>query len=268
MWLRNIAIACAAAGLTFGEAMPSAEGKYIRPQIESVPVDRLVANLNKLADENPKDALVRFNLARLHAMAFALKTDTAEIRKGQEEKGPFFGYEPRHIPFAVQETKDEDKLKEAKVQLAKAIDRYREALKLDPNLLPAQLGYAWCLEQSGKRDEAIAEYRKTIELGWKKEKDLTQADLGWHSIVAESAGYLKPLLDAGKDKDEIAELDRRSCEDGTRVAADHANCGAARSRVDRQRSGGLRSASPLRCGWLWCGQRMVLDHAPGRMAGL
>jgi tetratricopeptide (TPR) repeat protein len=209
MWLRNIAMACAAAGLAFGAAMPSAEGKYIRLQIETVPVDRLVANLSKLADENPKDAQVRFNLARLHAMAFALKTDTAEIRQGQEENGAFFGYEPRHIPFAVQETKDEDKLKEGKVQLAKAIDRYREALKLDPNLLPAQLGYAWCLEQSGKRDEAIAEYRKTIELGWKKEKDLTHADFGWHSIVAEAAGYLKPLLDAEKDKDEIAELDQR-----------------------------------------------------------
>ena len=143
MRLRNIAIACAAAGVAFGAAMPSAEGKYIRPQIERVPVDRLVANLSKLADENPKDAQVRFNLARLHAMAFALKTDTAEIRKGQEENGAFFGYEPQQIPFAVQETKDEDKLKEGKVQLAKAIDRYREALKLDPNLLPAQLGYAW-----------------------------------------------------------------------------------------------------------------------------
>ncbi len=98
MWLRNIAMACAAAGLAFGAAMPSAEGKYIRPQIERVPVDRLVANLSKLADENPKDAQVRFNLARLHAMAFALKTDTAEIRNGQEEKGPFFGYETPKCP--------------------------------------------------------------------------------------------------------------------------------------------------------------------------
>ena len=110
----------------------------------------------------------------------------------------------------MQTTTDAAKLKEAKTQLAAALDYYRHALALDPSMLSAELGYAWCLEQAGKKTEAIAEYRKTIDQGWKKEKAMTRANLGWHSIVAEAAGYLKPLLNPDKDGKEIAELDRRA----------------------------------------------------------
>ena len=61
-------------------------------------------------------------------------------------------------------------------------------------------------EQAGTKKEAITAYRKVIENAWKKEKDLQRAGIGWHSVTAEAAGYLKPLLDKDKDATEIASL--------------------------------------------------------------
>lgn len=187
----------------------SAQAMYMRPDLVDVPIDRLIKNLTDLADKNPDDVQARLNLARVHAMAFALKTDTAQVRKNKENEGVFFGYEPRNVPFTVKPTDDEDKLKIAKEHLAKAIKRYAEAVKMAPDNLTAALGYAWCLDQSGDKDKAVKEYRKVIEAGWQKEKDMKRAPLGWHSVTAEAAGYLIPLLDKEKDKEEIQTLQAR-----------------------------------------------------------
>jgi hypothetical protein len=191
----------------------TAEALYIRPDLEKIPVEQLVTNLEALVDKSPRDAKLRLNLARAHAMAYALKTDTAEINKrGGAAAGAWFGYEPRHVPFAAtaKKTDDEAKLKAARVHLDKAITRYRETTALDANNLTALLGLAWCIDQTGKKDEAIKAYRQVIETAWQKEKDLKTAGLGWHSVTAEAAGYLIPLLDSTKDADEIKDLGERT----------------------------------------------------------
>ena len=72
---------------------------YIRPDLEKVPVERLVTNLEAAVKKDPKDVKSLVNLSRVHAMAYALKTDTADIRKGKEADGPWFGYEPKYVPF-------------------------------------------------------------------------------------------------------------------------------------------------------------------------
>jgi hypothetical protein len=188
----------------------SVSAKYIKADLISIPVERLINNLEALAKDNPRDAEVRLNLARAHAMAYALKTDTAEVWKGRENEGAWFGYNPAHVPFEVKPSDNKDRVKEASVHLAKAIARYQEVLKLEPGNLTAALGYAWCIEQSGDKQGAIKEYRKVIEAAWKKESDLKRAPLGWHSVTAEAAGYLIPLLDKQKDRVEIATLQRRA----------------------------------------------------------
>jgi tetratricopeptide (TPR) repeat protein len=188
----------------------SVYAKYVKAELISIPVERLINNLEALAKDNPRDAEIRLNLARVHAMAYALKTDTAEVRKGKENEGVWFGYNPAHIPFEVKPSDNKDSVKAARVHLAKAIERYKDVLRLEPGNLTAALGYAWCLEQSGDKQEAIREYRKIIEAAWKKEKDLKRAPLGWHSVTAEAAGYLIPLLDKQKDRVEIATLQRRA----------------------------------------------------------
>jgi hypothetical protein len=190
---------------------PTSPARYIRPEVERVPVERLITNLEAAVKKDPKDVQARVNLARAHGMAYALKTDTAEVLKGQEDKGPWFGHEPRFVPFSkVEKTDDADKQKAAKAHLAKAVEDFKQAVKLAPDNLPARLGYAWTLEQSGEKKDAVKEYRALIDDAWKKEKDLTRLPLGGHSIVAEASGYLTPLLDKEKDSEEIATLTERA----------------------------------------------------------
>jgi len=199
--LFTIAVTCCLAS--------SARAMYMRPDLVDTPIDRLVTNLEKLAEESPEDAQIRFNLARLHAMAFALKTHTTKIQRGQEKRGAWFGYEPKYVPFKNKPTEDPEQLKAAKAQLEKAIARYAEAIKLKPDHLAARLGHAWCIEQSGNTEQAIKEYRKLLADAWEKEGKKRFAGLGGHFITAETSSYLIPLLDAEKDADEIKTLEDR-----------------------------------------------------------
>src|SRR5262249_60634904 len=89
-----------------GLAVLPAWALYTRPEIIKVPVTRLADNLQDHLKKNPKDVQARFNLARLYAMAYALKTDTADAFKGRENQGAWFGFEPRPIPFQVKKTED------------------------------------------------------------------------------------------------------------------------------------------------------------------
>lgn len=187
----------------------SAEARYMKPDLVNIPIERLINNLEAIAEKNPKDAQARFNLARAHAMAYAVKSDTAEVWKGRENQGIWFGYEPSHIPFTVQPTEDKNALNAARKHLASAIKAYEETIRLEPDNLSAKLGYAWCLEQSGEKRKAVNHYRKVIEAAWRQEKSMTQAPLGWHSVTAEAAGYLIPLLNKNRDKKEISLLRAR-----------------------------------------------------------
>jgi len=197
------------ATLVFVLLANSLQARYRQPDLEMIPVARLVENLEKIAAKNPKDVQVRFNLARAHAMAYALKTDTAQVFKGKEMDGAWFGYEPNHVPFVAKASDDAAKLKTAQEHLAKAIERYQEVVKRAPGNLTARLGLAWCIDQSKDKKKAIKEYQAVIEDAWKKEKDLEKAPLGWRSVTAEAAGYLIPLLDPGKDNAEIRILQDR-----------------------------------------------------------
>jgi hypothetical protein len=191
-------------------AVPAASAKYIRPDLVKVPIDRLITNLEEAIKKHPANAGLVYNLARVHAMAYASKVDETEIRRGLELDGPWFGYEPKYVPFTVEKTTDAKKLEAAKAHLEKARTRYDEAVKLDPKSLAAALGRAWVIEQSGDKDAAIAAYRKLLDDAWKTEKDLKALGLGGHTITVEAAGYLIPLLDKDKDKEEIETLRERT----------------------------------------------------------
>ena len=182
---------------------------YLKPDLIDIPVERVIKNLEAFLKNNPGNVSVRYNLARAHAMAYALKTDTAQVWKGREAEGIWFGYEPKHIPFRVEPTADKGKIEAAKAHLSEALRQYQEVVALDPNDLSAALGYAWCVDQSGDKQKAIEKYRLVVDAAWQKEKDLKRAGLGWHSITAEAAGYLILLLDPNVDKNEINQLKER-----------------------------------------------------------
>jgi hypothetical protein len=188
------------------------QGKFIAPQLVNVPVAQLIKNLEQMVLKAPKDATLKFNLARVHAMAFALKTDETKIWNGKEKDGAWFGYTPKVVPFTVKKTDDPAKEKEAKEHLDKALEIYAEVTKLDPKHLPALLGHAWLVEQSGNKMKAIDEYRKVIDKAWAKEGELKSGPIGGNYITVEAAGYLIPLLNKDTDKAEIQTLTDRTAQ--------------------------------------------------------
>lgn len=198
-----------AAALSLLAAVPAA-AEYAAADLENVPVSRLVENLEAKAKKEPKNVAIRLNLARAHGMAYASKTDTARVWKGKADRGVWFGYEPKLVPFVVKKAENEKQLAQAKGHLEKAKKWFDEALKLEKDNLNALLGRAWVLEQAGKKADAVAGYRAVIEKAWAKEKGLKVGRLGGRYYTAEAADYLVLLLDVEKDKAEIGELKGRS----------------------------------------------------------
>lgn len=182
----------------------TAPARYARVETEKVPVERIVSNLAARVKENPKDAKAVLNLARAHAMAFAKRADALEVRK---DGGLWFGYEPPFVPFGkVEPSKGAAAEAVAKDHLVKSLALYEKAVALAPTDPAARLGRAWVLDQSGDKAKAVEAYRALVRDGWAKDKDLTALGLGGHTVTAEAAGYLVPLLDAQKDAAEIADL--------------------------------------------------------------
>lgn len=202
--LRRGMLACSAVCLALTVALSA---MYMLPDLVNVPIDRLIANLEKLAAGHPDDVESRLNLARTHMMAFALKTDTAKVQRGDDTHGPYRGYEPSIVQeFQVQPAADAKTAQAAREHLTTAIATYEAVLKMSPTNMPARLGHAWAIDKSVDRTRAILLYRGIVNDAWPVESKMTTAGLGWQSVTAETASYLIPLLDPVKDKDEIATL--------------------------------------------------------------
>lgn len=183
---------------------------FLPVETEKVPVERLAKNLEEAVKKDPKDAGAVLNLARVHAMAYSLRSEELPVNKKQPD-APWFGYEPSIVPFSqVAKTDDKEKLKAAREHLTTAIKLYEDAIKLAPNDLRAQLGRAWLLSQTDNKEDAVKSLRGVVEEGWKKDKDLKFGPFGGHTVTAEGASYLIPLLDQEKDKEEIATLKERA----------------------------------------------------------
>ena len=185
-------------------------GIMVRHDVEDVPVDRVIANLEKLAANEPRVAQHRINLARAHVIAYALKSGTIQVGRGGEAQGPAADPLRENVQPVVKPTTDPVKVKEAKSHLARALEWYEQAIAIDPANALARLGYGWALEQSGAAAKAIAAYRVAIDLAWKDEQRTTTVRLyGWQSITEEASRHLLPLLDPVKDEKEIATVRSR-----------------------------------------------------------
>ena len=73
---------------------PSASAIFLKPDLEKIPVDKLVKNLQEAARKDTKNVNVRYNLARAHAMAYALKVDSVEVSKKRPSDGAWLGFTP------------------------------------------------------------------------------------------------------------------------------------------------------------------------------
>ena len=106
--MRHTLLAGAAVAALLAAVAAPCAAKFLRPDLEDVPVARVIENLEAKAKKEPKNAAVRLNLARAHGMAYATKADTAKVWKGKEDDGVWFGYTPKKAPFEVKKT-DEKK---------------------------------------------------------------------------------------------------------------------------------------------------------------
>lgn len=180
------------------------------------PVNSVLEKLKALAESSPKDALVRYRLARVHAAAYGFKSETITVMPGKEDEGVWLtgsmlgiGLNSLHLPTQVAVDDAPAKVKAANEHLEQATARYREVLQLEPESLPARLGLAWCLLQAGDKTTAKAGLREVIAAAWIKEKEFGPADWKGTSTVMEGFHHLSPLLDKKEDAAEIAALVER-----------------------------------------------------------
>jgi tetratricopeptide (TPR) repeat protein len=188
--------------LVLATASPSA--RWV-PDSKPIPVERLIRNLENRLRSDRGNADLLTNLARLHAYTFAAKRDTAlQTRDGLFEPGPFTDLPATHVLAPL----NDKQRAEAVQHLEHAIDRYRQALNVDPTHLIARLGLAWCLEQSGQTSAAVAEYRTVFDQAWPRERTLETTR--FKPFVTEEAGRrLLDLLGASATEEEARLIDAR-----------------------------------------------------------
>ena len=216
---------------------------FMMNEVETVPLNRLLENLQKRQAKNSNDFEPAYHLARVYSMAYATNLTVVEIRKDNGD--PVFGYpgSDSGVPEIVPVFKTPRARETALKNLTNAIAHYERSLTMMKratnahvwHILRAQLGLAWCLDQSGQRDKALDAYRKTLRIAWKQEvigefefkewakdvwNDVQSGKNPVHSrkrghigpgvcFSEETIGYMLKLLDKKKDAKEIAELNEK-----------------------------------------------------------
>lgn len=198
----GLAVALLGAHVTVGRAI------MMTPDVRKVPVDRLLANLERIAKENALSVEAQMNLARLHAMAYALKSDAlpaVNLRSGDKTEIPY--YPPGSmLPEAVLPAPTAEHAAKAAGHLKKAIEHYDAALTLSLDNMVALLGRGWARQQLGDTAGAIADYRKAIAGAWPKDTNTKMLMPSQRFISREAIDYLVPLLDPKRDAVEIRDL--------------------------------------------------------------
>jgi hypothetical protein len=233
------------AAMTMGIQSWTGRAMFVFEETQKVPIGRLFTNLQQRLSANTNSFELTYQLARLHAMAYARELTEFDVNTNQEK--PVFASPGADtgIPRDVHPPASEPARGKAMRHLTNAISLYQRAMPLlwkSTNfaemhwyIAPTQLGLAWCWDQSGNRAEALAAYRKALRYAWHIEvtgdfsiKDVVQD--AWNDVRGgqnpihshnrgfvgpgvcfseEIIGYLLKLLDPVKDGREIADLRAR-----------------------------------------------------------
>jgi tetratricopeptide (TPR) repeat protein len=186
-------------------------------QTEQVPIARVLANLERRLKNEPKNVEVLYDLARIHSMAYSTNLTVVPLRTNDqrlmfEHPGWDTGAPSQVMRFSTPAAQAA-----ALLHLTNAITYYQLASKFAfagtnaPGnrflVTPIQIGLAWCLDEAGRREDAIVEYRRALQMAWTSEVDLQKRHLGPGVCYSEEIiGYLLKLLDPVKDAQEIAQL--------------------------------------------------------------
>ncbi|HEY9755360.1 MAG TPA: tetratricopeptide repeat protein [Oculatellaceae cyanobacterium] len=185
-------------------------------RFSQVPITRLLSNLgNRESCLPPWDRIGRadleFKIGRLHAMAYARKSEIADANGAKVDfllmpAESFYGY--HHQPVVQPATNISEK-QLAQDHLQKAIVHLSSAVTLNPSLTVARLGLAWCMDQAGKKPDALKLYRRVFQEAYKADLG-SKGSLSGLSVTVECSQYLLTLLDPTKDAAEIKDIKEKT----------------------------------------------------------
>jgi hypothetical protein len=175
---------------------------WMLPDVEKVPIDRVITNLESKIQKNTNDLASLYALARIHSMAYAKQTFEIEMEK--TTRMPYFGQfvYPALPPLEVNAVTS--KTTAAQNHLTNAIALYERSVHVGSTNAVCWLGLGWCLKEAGQKEQAIAALRRAVPLFWDTEK---KSEIYYLSLTEETIKYLLPLLDREKDKSEIKKLE-------------------------------------------------------------
>lgn len=146
---------------------------YAPKEIETVPIERVIANLERQISKNNEKwgrqaaDRSRLSLARLHAMAYVNGWRTARVDKKDDTQWGEYCSEisgkcdGRGWVFAKKEKVKEPSEKSI-AHLKKSIENYEKLIGTTEFPDVARLGLAWTLEQDGQIDRAKSIYRAIV----------------------------------------------------------------------------------------------------------
>jgi hypothetical protein len=220
-----------------------ADAMFLQYQTRQVPIERLFTNLQRRLARNTNDFQLTYDLARLHSMAYSTNLVSISVRTNDRPQFYYPG-DDSGVPQGVYQPPSPEGRTQALRHLTNAIVLYERAialLKKSTNeyerhawlILPLELGHSWCLDQAGRRNEALTAYRRTFALAWRKEAGGNFSFKEWIQdkwnvaepgstlppstpgrgflgpgvrYSEETIRYLLKLLDPVKDAKEIADL--------------------------------------------------------------
>ena len=182
---------------------------FMPRETQRVPVERLAENIMSRLKNTPDDISLRLNLARLFAMAYALKASDFGAGAGEPNAAlPFFPADDPYVPKRVESARTSEQRQRAASDLKRAVAAYEDVVKRAPENFIARLGYAWVLEQSGRVADAVAEYRRVVELAVPVERKQA-VWVGQEPAAVEAATRLYALLDPVANAAEIRQLKQK-----------------------------------------------------------
>lgn len=225
-------------------SLGASQAMYAWRQTQEVPIERVLTNLERQLSTDPNNPANLYHAARIHSMAWFNGTQMVVVLTNT--------LTPQLAPWDDGISNKNNAGTNVSPQnaghsadLTKAIayyERAAEAMTKGTNATtyrwldcPIHLGLAWCLEQAGRREDAIKAYRKALIFAWDKEIHdqptlKEQAQWSWDQIRAkknpltrpppnghiapapavfysqEIIRYLLKILDPVKDAKEIAQL--------------------------------------------------------------
>lgn len=171
--------------------------KRMATETEKVSVEGTVKSVEKQLKEHPKDEILLYRLAQVHATAYASKETMIEVVKGTDR--PWYGYRYTGIPYNVVETDDKEAQARAQEHLLWTVELHEKLVKINPNHFHARLGLAWCMEQVGNIEGAKKLYRALIKDALPKDRETRMAEAGTVTVSSAASLQLIKILQAEID---------------------------------------------------------------------